>query len=695
MHSTTLMPSKYLRWLVRWQKVIVTEDGLTVILLNKTLSYPWQSQAVPPSISSNTPLSSFTVWDEHGAVSFYCPNRERLEFIKQYQSLWSQVHGPRICLQANRIEKKLAYHYLTLQTFNELKAFSISLLKPWKTWWRQAQLEKALVNALETLEEISDWSLDDAEQFKQAFEGHYLTEFATFFDNIESQPLTRAQRLACIRQEKCQLLLAAAGSGKTSVMIARAGYLVAARFAQPAEILLLAFGNDAANEMQTRLANNDYTNGIKAQTFHSLALMIVSKVEGKAPTVTPLCTDQEKKLSFFAQCALTISKIPQHLTLFRRFIERHELLIGKLESSFGHGEIRTWLESRSGKLCVRLIVDMVTTFKEFRVTEPVEKLHIAFPEDYEFISLFFTEYQWNLQNSNSIDFTDMLDRAISYLESGKYIAPWCHLLVDEFQDISRSRAKLLHMLQGRGKFPQLFAVGDDWQAIYRFSGSDLTFTTKFTQKFANAKVFALDKTFRFHERLLRVSSDFVTRNPTQCVKALNSMNSEVYEPVKLLSHGPDAMDSLSVVIEQLQCLANDAKVDRKTSVLFVARFSKDLPTSSHLKAWLSRFNHFTFNALTVHAAKGQEADYCFVMGLRSGLRGFPCSRPVAPFLDALLPECESYPHAEERRLFYVALTRARKQTILFYDALNPSEFISEMRDSLDSEKMLVTAQASD
>src|SRR5690606_17388001 len=128
----------------------------------------------------------------------------------------------------------------------------------------------------------------------------------------------------------------------------------------------------------------------------------------------------------------------------------------------------------------------------------------------------------------------MIGKAIQYVREGRFRSSWRYILVDEFQDISESRARLIRYLRDAANECSLFCVGDDWQAIYRFTGSDLNFTTAFEKKFGATKITALDLAFRFNSGISDVATRFVLQNPAQVKKQLNSLSNVDHPAVSLL-----------------------------------------------------------------------------------------------------------------------------------------------------------------
>lgn len=676
MSAISLVPLRFLRFFARWQEIVATQDGLLISTFKHRTSLDWQQIDEPPRLDGFMPWNTVKVVSSNHSHFFSLLGRSAPEFVKHCQEQWAKHHGARLCLFAQKVEQLLKQRYLCQALLSEIQTHSRTLLAPWQEWYADELLSPEVFKALATLQEVVNWSENDVEEFKRAFEQHQLAEHKHFFDTIESSALTLNQRLACIKQEKNQLLLAAAGSGKTSVMVARAGYLIKANYTQANQILLLAYGNEAATEMQQRLTKRDITQAIRAQTFHSLGMQIITKVEGKQPDISLLATDSKTLHEFTFNTLRTLSQEPNFESALLKFISRNAYFFSEHRSV----STKTAAELFSLPMAKRLaktFSELLIALKEFGLTESVEKLKIAHQADLDLLMPLFSEYQMELKEQGKIDFTDMIARATRYVEKGQFVPNWTHILVDEFQDISRSRVKLLRALQTQCKNSSLFAVGDDWQAIYRFSGADVSLTTHFSEYFAPALISVLDTTFRFHQNLVDVSSQFITKNPLQCTKSLKAFRAEPHPAFTTVKYDGESIDGYANVLQILQTLGQQNN-GKPVNVLIMARFSRDLPPAHMLKQWQERFDGIACKAMTVHAAKGKEADYAIVLGLRDGASGFPCKRATLPILEALLPNQEAYPFAEERRLFYVALTRAKRHVYLLCSKTHPSEFVDEL-----------------
>ena len=275
----------------------------------------------------------------------------------------------------------------------------------------------------------------------------------------------------------------------------------------------------------------------------------------------------------------------------------------------------------------------------------------------------FERYREALARSGKIDFHDMIDRATDLVETGRYHSPFGYILVDEFQDISPSRARLLKALLDSSPGTQLFAVGDDWQAIYRFGGSDISIMREFGDRFGAFERIDLATTFRCADRIAAVTTDFVLRNPAQIRKTVRATRKADQPAVYI---GLPGEQGLSLLKEALDRIAEDARRHEEMSeVLLLGRYRHLRPRN--MDALPRRCPGLRFTWMTVHRSKGLEADYAVILGLCSGKYGFPAEIADDPLLDLVLAAPEAHPNAEERRLLYVAVTRARRQVYLLAD----------------------------
>ena len=267
----------------------------------------------------------------------------------------------------------------------------------------------------------------------------------------------------------------------------------------------------------------------------------------------------------------------------------------------------------------------------------------------------------------------MIQCAASYVEQGKYPSPFRYILIDEFQDISPARARLVKALLRQPPGARLFAVGDDWQAISRYTGADISVMREFGKHFGSHEQLRLETTFRCPDRLADAATKFILRNPAQIPKTVRSPR-KADGPCIHLGLFPNPGTPL--IEEALQRIADHAGTQKgEPTVLVLARYRHML--SAH-RALRHRYKALRFAFKTVHASKGLEADYVILLGLTAGKYAFPTEIVDDPLLDLVLATPEPHTNAEERRLFYVALTRARRHVYLLADDGTPSAFADEL-----------------
>ncbi|AUM03033.1 DNA helicase IV [Enterobacter sp. Crenshaw] len=500
----------------------------------------------------------------------------------------------------------------------------------------------------------------------QAWTDAMLTQYADFFSTVESSPLNPAQARAVVNGEQSLLVLAGAGSGKTSVLVARAGWLLTTGEAVADQILLLAFGRKAAQEMDERIQERLHTRDITARTFHALALHIIQQGSKKVPSISKLENDaQARQALFITTWRQQCSEKKAQAKGWRQWLEE-ELSWEVPEGSFWQDDkLARRLGSRLDRW-VSLMRMHGGTQAEMIESAP-EAIRDLFSKRVKLMAPLLKAWKTALKEENAVDFSGLIHQAIIILEKGRFVSPWKHILVDEFQDISPQRAALLSALRAQNKHTSLFAVGDDWQAIYRFSGAQLSLTTAFHHYFGEGDRSDLDTTYRFNSRIGEIANRFIQQNPHQLAKPLNSLRPGDKKAVTLL-----ADDQLEPLLDKL---SGYAKPDER--ILVLARYHHLKPAA--LEKAATRWPKLQLEFMTIHASKGQQAYYVIVLGLKEGSDGFPAPARESVMEEALLPVPEDFPDAEERRLLYVAITRARHRVWLLFNKEEPSVFVDILK----------------
>jgi DNA helicase-4 len=648
-----------------------------------------------------------------------------------------------------------------------------------------------------------------------------------FLETIESKPLSLEQSTAVITFDNRVLLVAAAGSGKTSVMVARAAYATLKKFINPSKILLLAFNKAAAEELQERVkarfenAGIDAT-GIKASTFHAFGLDVIGKALNERPAVAPW-VEKGRDLEEIAEIVKELkdssedfkykwdlyrlifppetlkltgiehdawdpeSKEQGYRTFDGEIVRSHgermianwlylhgvnyqyerdykvktanalhrqykpdfyypdldvwhehwaldqngnpppdftgyleeirrkrklhadnkteliETTFGKVVFSNGLAELKDKLTKRGVKLnwdpdrpkaaytnienveITRLARAFMTHVKSnsLTATEIASRLtgewsHLKSDRTDLFLEIYWQIHaEWNKRLSaiKAIDFEDMLIQAASMVENDMHVPDYELILVDEFQDSSSARARLVKsLLKLKGKF--VLVVGDDWQSINRFAGADVSLMSKFHNTFGEGPTLHLSRTYRCTQTIADVATKFVTKNPEQIKKDVVADQGGPGNPVVLIRAGEEQQG----VREALQRINDDLKANshKSATVFILGRYNFN-------RNWVPNddFPRLKITYRTIHGSKGLEADYVVLVNLEFGRHGFPSEIEDDPILNLAMSEPETFEHAEERRILYVALTRARKQAFLVTRQNRDSMFAVElMSDSL-------------
>ena len=718
--------------------------------------------------------------------------------------------------------------YLTTEAFRDLEADARTAAGGLPARWPEVLSDARTIQIVRHVLAFLESPGDSRAKANEAFVANELLRSRDLFDRVETWPLKDDQRRAVVRDEHRNLVVAPAGSGKTSVLVAKVAWLVHRMRREPAELLLLAFARDARNEMEERIRTRLGTatvQGLRVRTFHSLGLEIIGEAEGKKPALSP-AAESDRALfdllkgvvaSLFSDSVLSSILVEWFQSRSAPYKSEHEFanwgeyhdyirkfgnlsLRGETVRSFEECEIANflylhgvayayeapykhdlatpdkrqykpdfhlpdhgiyiehfginaagntapfvdrekYLQEREWKRGVHaehntvlietfsherqaglLIPNLTRKLAAYGVTlsripddetfsilqqqgriDPFTRLVATFLKHFKgsrlsfsevaeraaasrhgarahaFLALFrpiFDAYQEELARSSEIDFDDMINRATDLVEAGRYRSPFRYILVDEFQDISAARARLLKALLKASPSYQLFAVGDDWQSIYRFGGADIALMREFGAHFGTSERVYLGTTFRCCDRISAVATDFVLRNPEQLRKTVHATSKASRKAVHV---GLPGEGGLPLLKEALDRIAEDSRQHEGTSdVLLLGRYRHLRPP--HMGSLQRQYPGLRFSWMTVHGSKGLEADYVVVLGMCSGKYGFPSEIADDPLLDLVLATPEAYPNAEERRLLYVAITRAKRQVFLLAEGGPPSAFVRELTD---------------
>lgn len=304
----------------------------------------------------------------------------------------------------------------------------------------------------------------------------------------------------------------------------------------------------------------------------------------------------------------------------------------------------------------------------------------------DLIKPIYDAYQNGLIKNEWIDFNDMINIATNSILNNQYIHQYKYVIVDEYQDISNSRFRLLKEMRNQKDY-KLFCVGDDWQSIYRFNGSDIDLITNFESYWGSTYISYISKTYRFTSMLSMLSGNFIMKNSRQYKKIINAKMSEDLA-VKFIN-GYTEKNAIGFLEDKLD------KFEKNSTVYFLGRYSIDIDMFKNNTKYVIKYNNsenltdviylkrkdLKIKFLTVHKSKGLQADYVVIINNKNYGMGFPSKINDLPLIRILLGNgLDDFPFSEERRLFYVALTRSRKQTLLLTVENNKSIFIKELEE---------------
>lgn len=322
-----------------------------------------------------------------------------------------------------------------------------------------------------------------------------------------------------------------------------------------------------------------------------------------------------------------------------------------------------------------------------------------------FLDLFepiLNKYELYLHEKEMIDFSDMISQSTDFVQSGEYESTFDYIIIDEYQDVSKARFKLIKALLDQKPNTKLFCVGDDWQSIYRFAGSDIGLFTKFDQYYNSSSIDGyerathrsfIENTYRFSNQLIEYSSKFIMKNKNQIEKKLKShiLSDEIpftiFQYSDPLRQGKNINSTLRNVLLDIGGKSKNEEV----SVLLLGRYVHELNNIESILSPNKNFDKdknpydYSFSEcpnlkirfLTAHKSKGLQDDYVVITNCSSGTYGFPSEISDDPLLSLLLSESDHFPNGEERRLFYVAMTRAKKHVYFLVNQEYPSKFIKE------------------
>ena len=444
-------------------------------------------------------------------------------------------------------------------------------------------------------------------------------------------------QISAIRCNKNLLLVAGAGSGKTSTILGKIKYLLNNGY-KNIEILCISLTNETTNSLKNKLLNMGYD--IDCFTFHKLGLYIMKKYYRT-------CFIVDDYLKYI---------VDEYFNSVVRYTYRKYFIL-LLFKNYNYNEI---LRNKSFLLYKKNIITFINLVKNkgyniYFIYNLYKKSIIKY--NYLFILEIYRIYHNELKSCNLFDLNDLIIEATNLVNKNKLVLKYKYIIIDEFQDSSIIRLNLIKSIMKYNN-SKILCVGDDYQSIYRFAGSDLDLFLNFTKYFSNSKIMYLSNTYRNSSELLYISTNYICKNKYQFKKDLFSKK-HIMKPIKIIFYN-NKINALNKALSLVD-----------SNYMIIGRNNVDIDD------YVDNNNSLKNNYYTAHKSKGLESDNIILINLTDDIMGFP-SKIKNNKLISVLFEKELYKYDEERRLFYVAITRTKNYVYMLVDKNNISCFVKEI-----------------
>lgn len=489
-----------------------------------------------------------------------------------------------------------------------------------------------------------------------------LDEASYLFD-VNNYTLDQAQQQILVRDDKNILVIAGAGSGKTLTIIGKIRYLIERKNIKPYEILCISFTNDATISLKNKLLKS-YNYDIEILTFHKLALKIIKKYDNINIT-------QSDYLEYIID------------EYFNSVVMENEILMYNILKYFRVKNIKNIKEKYIAYLTnnpydieslKKLISKFIHLFKANNYPLEYYKKLIKKSFLLKFIYHLHKIYIEELNSSIELDFDDMINLAASMVK--KTNLRYKYIIIDEYQDTSQTRFNLIKSILDKTN-AKLLAVGDDFQSIYRFTGCDLNIFLNFKTYFKETTILKIENTYRNSYELIKTAGNFIMKNKSQMKKSLNSPKT-LSNPIKIIYYNNKKY--------MFKKLINHISIISKEEIMVIGRNNKDIyevidsdfTLENNGMLFYKYKPNIKIRYLTAHKSKGLEAENVIIINMDDKVMGFPSKLEDEKILKYVMKSKIIYPYEEERRLFYVALTRTKNNVYLLTSYTKPSIFVKEI-----------------
>ena len=432
------------------------------------------------------------------------------------------------------------------------------------------------------------------------------------------------KQLEAVKSLENTLVVAGAGSGKTFTIVNKIKYLLDNNIYKENELLVISFTNESVNDLKRKI---DYN--LDIMTFHKLAITLINNPDMKI--------SNEYYLKFI---------INEYFNSYGKYNKKQNKLIKRILQEMDIDNLK--------KLIFTFISLYKSNYNDINyLLNLYQKSHFINKIYFKIILEIYHIYNQELKTSNLYDFNDMIKIATDNINNNLIKTNYKYIIIDEFQDTSLNRFKLIDAIIKQNN-AKIFVVGDDYQSIYRFSGCNLDIFLNFNKLVNNLNIINLDYNYRNPKEIIDVANSFIMKNKNQIKKETICLKN-INKPIKICFY-KNKRTAIEKILKYID-----------TKYLILGRNNKDKDL----------FNVQDKPFLTIHKSKGLEEDNIILINLTNNNNSLPSKIKNHKLINKII-KTDYYPYEEERRLFYVALTRTRNNIYLLVPKSNYSIFINEL-----------------
>lgn len=497
----------------------------------------------------------------------------------------------------------------------------------------------------------------------------------SIFDDVLGYSLDNEQKAVVIDDSPHLLVVAGAGSGKTLTIVGKIRYLIEVKKYKPEEILCISFTNKSMQSLKDKI-NNYYGYNMDIYTFHKLGLEIL-KEKNNEISIAPSdyldyiveeyfnVVELDEKMMIALLKYFKVPLVNNILNTYNKFIMKNTLDFRTFKNTIS----RFIHLVKEKNMCYEDILMLMAKIKEklfyFNKAKTITFLFFAL-SIYKF-------YQEELISSLKIDFSDMILLATKQVEDIGIKNNYKYIIIDEYQDTSMTRFLLIKAIIAKTG-AHLLVVGDDFQSIYRFTGCNLDLFLNFSEYFSDSKILKITNTYRNSQELIDIAGKFIMKNKKQIHKNLKTKN-HLDTPIEIIS----VKDEKLALKKLLDNLPNkEILILGRNNFDIFPFLDEELTLENSDKISYKRRKELSISYLTVHKSKGLEADIVILIHVTNDYLGFPSKKSEDKYLSLLSEEKDAYLYEEERRLFYVALTRTKSKVYILTEPKSKSIFVKEL-----------------